>query len=177
MLVAANKPFFQWLKRLSKLDSFVATTSLSDRQLEEQFDMELVLRFIIFRTLEEKRLRQIGDLGDFVTDEMVALSDRFSQFKDIEEQAFTLTFDSLDKSLGYDAFRKYDTAKKRFLGSFSISAFEVVACGVGYNVPNLVRSRTRLSSRKFYGSGKTRISSRLPGQVFERRLVFRRPFH
>jgi hypothetical protein len=39
----------------------------------------------------------------------------------------------LDSVLGDDAFRRYDQKKDRFLGGFSVSAFEAVAIGIGYN--------------------------------------------
>jgi hypothetical protein len=51
MLVAANREFFQWLNELSENPNFENCVTLSDRSYIEQFDKELVLRFLIFRSI------------------------------------------------------------------------------------------------------------------------------
>ncbi len=57
-----------------------------------------------------------------------------------EEEAFRTTFSLLAKELGADSFRRYQAAKSRFVGGFSISGFEAVALGVGYNYKKLTTS-------------------------------------
>jgi hypothetical protein len=176
MLVAANKPFYDWLKKLAGFESFVNCTQLSDRPLEEQFDLELVLRFIVFRTLDEAGLRSVGDLGDFLTDRMMELSGRFSGIQEQEERAFEKTFAALDEKIGSDAFRKYDVAKSKFMGGFSISAYEIVGFGLGYNVddidnlsPEALREKIKAlwKNPEFVSSSGSgiRASSRIPKTV------------
>src|SRR5690242_4861279 len=46
ILVMLNRDFYGWLKQLSRDPNFVASTALSDRAIDEQYDMELALRFI-----------------------------------------------------------------------------------------------------------------------------------
>ena len=48
---------------------------------------------------------------------------------------FSDTFRFLDEALGEDAFRKWDGA--RFLGGFSISAFDAIAYGAACNIEHL----------------------------------------
>lgn len=64
-----------------------------------------------------------------------------------EEEAFRTTFQLLANTLGPNAFRRYDQSRNRFLGGFSISAFEAVALGVGYNFRNLDPASELLSER------------------------------
>jgi hypothetical protein len=137
MLVAANQPFYRWMKDLAACPGFNDCVLLSERASAEQYDLELVLRFLVFRRVQEHDLRNIGDLGEFLTDRMLALSPEFTEFKDTEKAAFTKTFDLLASTAAGNAFRKYDLDRRKFTGGFSISAFEVVALGVGYNIDSL----------------------------------------
>jgi hypothetical protein len=75
----------------------------------------------------------LGDVGEFLTDKAKALAqDKTFDFKR-EEAAFRETFATLASVLGDDSFRRYDKKKGRFVGGFSVSAFEAVAIGIGYN--------------------------------------------
>jgi hypothetical protein len=133
ILVMMNRDLYKWMRLLSEDAHFQACIALSERAVEEQYDMELVLRFIVFRSTPPASLTNLGDLGEFLTDKAKALAqDKTFDLKK-EEAAFRETFALLDSVLGDDAFRRYDQKKDRFLGGFSVSAFEAVAIGIGYN--------------------------------------------
>lgn len=131
ILVAAHPEFLNWLKTRAKSKSFVECTGLSDRQDEEQYNLELVLRFLVLRTLPVDRFSEIGDLGKFLTIEMKRLATSLPDWSAREAAAFDRTFSVLSETLVGDAFRRWNSEKGRFLGAFSISAFEVVAMGIG----------------------------------------------
>jgi hypothetical protein len=137
MLVGANQPFYRWMKELAAHPPFKECVTLSERAYDEQFDLELVLRFLVFRRIGERDLRKIGEIGEFLTDQMMALSTKFSEFRGPAKIAFTKTFDRLASSPGGDAFRRYDRTRQKFTGGFLISAFEVVALGLGYNIESM----------------------------------------
>jgi hypothetical protein len=172
ILVMMNRDLYKWLRNLSKDANFGTCVALSDRALEEQYDMELVLRFIVFRTMAESLLISVGDIGEFLTDEAKARAqDKAFNYKS-EEKAFHKAFALLAETLGDDAFRRYDAQKGRFLGGFSVSAFEAVAIGIGYNPVKADTKRAQLitgvkamwSAPEFVensGSG-IRASSRVP---------------
>src|ERR1035437_5527425 len=89
----------------------------------------------------------VGDLGEFLTDEAKARAqDKGFNYKS-EETAFRETFALLAKTLEDDAFRRYDAQKGRFLGGFSVSAFEAVAIGIGYNPVKAMAKRAQLPDR------------------------------
>jgi hypothetical protein len=122
ILVMLNREMYNWMKQLSRDSNFVECVALSERAVEEQYDMELVLRFLVFRTLPPPDLVNLGDLGEFLTDKASELArDESFDYKG-EEQAFKETFGILKKRLGDDAFRRYDPVRKRFGGGFSVSA-------------------------------------------------------
>lgn len=129
ILVEISRDMYFWLKALAEYSSFRNCTLLSDRALDEQYDydMELVLRFIVFRSLSIDALGQIGDLGDFLTNELIRIAQSNTFDQQQEEQAFKTTFDILDDSTGADSFRRFDANRLRFVGGFLVTPYEVFA--------------------------------------------------
>lgn len=136
LLVMINKGFFEWLKDLPKFEPFVATTALSDRPLEEAYDTELALRFVLLAQIPEGDIKSIGDVGVFLTERMTdaAQSKRFKRAP--VKQLFEETFTTLNKVLEDDTFKRYSSKKGRHEGGFLLSLFEVVALGVAFNIGN-----------------------------------------
>lgn len=133
ILVMMNPDLYKWVRTLSRDKNFMTCVALSDRSVDEQYDMELVLRFIVFRKMALAELRTVGDVGEFLTEKAKSIAqDKAFDFKG-EESAFRETFALLASTLEDDAFRRYDKAKERFVGAFSVSAYEALAIGMGYN--------------------------------------------
>lgn len=140
--------------------------------------------FFVFRTIDDNALKKIGDMGDFLTDSSIVLATSRQFNRKIEEQAFKTTFAALASILQEDSFRRYDFQRKRFSGSFLLSAFEAVAIGIGYNyesystsIPGDLGDRVRdlWKNKKFLsriGSG-VRGSQRVPHTIPLGRGVFR----
>jgi hypothetical protein len=172
ILVMMNRDFYKWIRDLSQDSNFIDCVALSDRAKEEQYDMELVLRFIVFRSMPQAELTNLGDLGEFLTEKAKVLAqDKGFNYK-AEEAAFRATFRILSSVLADYAFHRYDDQKGRFVGGFSVSAFEAVAIGIGYNTkkasadPARVEQKVKAmwSKKEFIensGSG-IRASSRVP---------------
>jgi len=76
----------------------------------------------------------VGDIGEFLNDRLSYLDTLSLSEKHNEGNAFRNTFKYIFGELEEHAFQRYDTVKSRFLGGFSISGFEVVALGIGYNI-------------------------------------------
>ena len=135
VLMMVNPDAYRWVADLARYDNFQECIPLSDRLRNQQYDLELVTRFVVFRRLEEKALSSVGDLGEFLTDKIAELaqSDRFSKTCATETEAFEFTFDRLATSLGEDSFHRYDAERGAYRGPFMISAFEPIAMGLGYN--------------------------------------------
>jgi Protein of unknown function DUF262 len=182
ILVMMKPNLYKWMRTLSRDQNFVYCVALSDRAIDEQYDMELVLRFIVFRTMPPTALGTIGDVGEFLTERAkdIAQDKSFDYRK--EESAFRDTFSLLNSTLEDNAFRRYDKKKQRFVGGFSVSAFEAVAVGVGYNPKVAMRNPSQLEKAvksmwaddEFVlnsGSG-VRASSRVPKIVPYGRAVF-----
>lgn len=136
LLVMTNKSLFDWLKDLPKNENFIFTTALSDRPLEEAYDVELALRFIVLAQIAESDIKSVGDVGVFLTDKMneIALNKKFKQLP--IKTLFDETFLIISDALGDDAFKRFSTKKNRHEGGFLLSLYEVIALGVAYNIAN-----------------------------------------
>jgi hypothetical protein len=167
ILISINPNMYEWLRQLSHDENFASCVSLTDRAIIEQYDVELVLRFLVFRNLEGEILRNIGDLDDFLTKKMEEMA--FSKELDMEKETgyFKNTFELLAMTTKSNSFRRYDPAKDRFLGGFLVSAFEAVALGIGYNIDLIYRDTINVEdkikqlwqTREFTGSAGSGINA------------------
>lgn len=136
LLVMINKKMYEWFRGLAQYEAFKTVTALSDRPIEESYDVELVLRFMILHDLDKTEFQSIGDVGIFLTDRVSALA-RSKDFPyKLNEKVFKDTFEILSKTIGESAFKRYSANKKRHEGGFLLSQFEVVALGLAHNVRN-----------------------------------------
>lgn len=177
LLVMSNRKYFNWVQLLSKKDSFKETLSLTERALEEAFDMELVCRLLIFSRKSEEELQQLDELGSYLNRETMAQA-RDANFPfELVEAAFNNTFAYLAENLQENAFRRFDVAKNRYVGPLLVSLYEVI--GVGFS--HLLQSGGALPPRQeflarhqklwsdlgpsnFVGSG-IRASTRVPETI------------
>ena len=187
MLIMANPAAYHWIAELAKDESFQTCVSLSDRAQLEQYDVELVTRFLVFRRLGEEGLKSIGDIGEFLSDKIldIAEDNDFESTREVEEEAFRFTFGRLSEALEDRSFRKYDLQKERHSGGFSISAFEPMALGLGFNFEHYSQGANQIPdieaiSKKIWsdeeflqhsGSG-VRASSRVPTSIPLGRQLF-----
>ncbi|WP_326429339.1 DUF262 domain-containing protein [Stutzerimonas frequens] len=134
LLVMINREFYEWLKSLRELNDFIETTALSDRPLEEAYDTELALRFIILSSIDQQDLKAVGDIGSYLTDKAAETAVDSSFDKHLRRGLFEQTFALLNRCMGEQAFKRFSVGKGRHEGGFLLSLFEVVALGVGYNL-------------------------------------------
>ncbi len=186
ILIMENPQAYKWLAGLSDDPNFNSCIALSERALLEQYHVELVVRFLVLRSLETSALGSIGNLGEFLTDEMVKFvqPDKFHEFQKEGEEAFKFTFAKLAETLEDHSFHKYDAEKGKYRGGFLISLFEVIAGGLGYNfkkymdsapLPDIESiSKNLWQDKEFVGNSGTgvRASSRIPATIPLGRKLF-----
>jgi len=150
VLVWMNEPFYDWMQdELAQNEAFTECVLLPERLEEQQYRMELILRFLVFFKMKETDLRRIKDLGEFLNDQNRAIAGDKGFDRKRHRIVFANTFLILNEAVGSDAFRKFDVKTGAFRGGFLISAFEAVALGVAFNIDrwtNTSSSRKRLRS-------------------------------
>lgn len=136
LLVAVSSEFFAWIERLASRDSFVACTLLSERLIDERFDLELVLRFLILHAKPEAELTlsSLKDFSQVLDDKSIALASVYPEHSRKLERVFVDTFEHIAANGADNIFRKWDAESGEFKGSFLNTAFEVFGLGVGFHV-------------------------------------------
>ncbi len=133
VLISLSRNDYDWLREMSQLEDFQNCVAVSDRAREEQYDVELALRFVVLWKEDVRKVRQIGDIGEYLTEVLVHRATKGSLQSEETSLAFTTTFRLLANALGSDSFRRYSTERDRFQGGFLISAFEAIGLGLGFN--------------------------------------------
>ncbi|MEN3942147.1 hypothetical protein WJU23_12695 [Prosthecobacter sp. SYSU 5D2] len=132
LLLMINADFFKRLAKLGKYQNFIDCLPLTEKQIAEQYPLELVVRFITLRKASSTDLSQMPDLGPWLTDRITNLAENKEFDWNLEERCFYRTFDALAQTLQDDTFRRFSHVKSRAEGAFLISVFEVIALGIGY---------------------------------------------
>ena len=180
MLISIDRNAFEWMQQLRTNESYQECIALTDKAKDEQYDMELVLRFLALCSTSNEEVKAIGDIGEYLNDYMVDRATEGVFINDAQKRLFEGSFDLLAATLKDDSFRKYDSFDRAFKGGFLISAYEAVALGVAENLEawNRIdesgrneqiadRIRCLWNNRDFLdgiGSGK-RASQRIPVTV------------
>jgi hypothetical protein len=128
-LVAVDEPFMLWLEDLSRFEPFRHTLALTDYALEQKYDQELALRFLVQERLTPEVLKGVDDFASFLTLQAQALALDTQYDRQAAADRFRALFQALDSALGADAFRKFDPKTERFSGGFMLSVFEVITAG------------------------------------------------
>lgn len=126
LLIMVNKDFYNKIDNMSKNQDFQNTISLTENSISQSYDKELVLRYLIYKNCNPQDISRSSELGSFITDKMIefATSDKLNM--DYEIEVFDKTFKLLNENLEDNAFRKFSKEKNKFIGPFSISAYECI---------------------------------------------------
>lgn len=130
------------MRELSNYDQFQDTISISERNVNEQYDMELLLRFIIFSKIEMDSFGKTSDIGQYLTSKMIEIAKDKKFNADFSEKQFKAVFNLLSNTTGSNSFKRFNDGK--FKGGFLLSPFEVIACGLGYNYPDNLPSPEKI---------------------------------
>ncbi|WFR99589.1 DUF262 domain-containing protein [Rhizobium tumorigenes] len=132
MAVSINRPFYDWLIALSSDDNFVATTRQTETALKAQAGVELVLRFLAFRSVPY----QSGlDVHEYLDQALITMASDDTFDRNAKGAEFTLAFQYINDALGSDAFKRWNGAT--FGGKFLMSVFEVISKGISENLAAL----------------------------------------
>lgn len=134
LIVMTNPDFMDWLEELRDTEDFQSSVAPSDKQSEEQYDLELVVRYLVLANSSEDALSQFRDLRALLTRTILDYAEDEDFDRVAQQELFEETFEVLNDALNGSAFRRYDDSKERFLGGFSVSAFEVVTVGVSEHI-------------------------------------------
>jgi hypothetical protein len=136
LLVGASPEFFAWLQQLAHHPSFESTVQLAPSDMDVQYDVELVLRFLVLHKRPETELTvtALRDFPQVLDDESLKLAEAYPRGADRLAKTFRATFDHVEAHGGESVFSRWDARTSAFRGAFLNSAFEIIALGLGYHI-------------------------------------------
>lgn len=146
LLVMLNPEMFADVEDMSLHPSFLATVPLSEQKESQAYRQELVVRFFSQRAYKGGESELNKEYGEYLTDwlrKVAASDDRGTG--GVDSSIFASCFDTIERALGEDAFRRYDGS--RHLGPFSISGYEFITSGVVANLDRWTGRTTELAER------------------------------
>lgn len=129
IMIMVNPEKFTWFNDLTSDQNFLETLSLSDRLLEEQYHMELGLRFIALSFFDYNIKKDVSDYLDEINELILDKDQEFLQSISVN---FRATFQMLSRILGEKSFKKYNGTD--FKGKFLESSFEAISTGLSKNL-------------------------------------------
>jgi hypothetical protein len=132
-LIMRDSSFFEWMESLRSDDNFQNSIGISNRRYDESYDAELVTRFFVLLNTPGDSLKGIKDnIDTFLSREIFQFVDSGASFdREFQGNLFKSTFKLINDAAGDNSFRRFDIAKGRFTGPFSVGAFEAITVGVG----------------------------------------------
>ncbi|MDO9359892.1 MAG: DUF262 domain-containing protein [Polaromonas sp.] len=125
-----SSTFNDFISRLNDDASYRLTISnLTDEQVDQWYDQELVLRFFALKNWREGFVHNVGD---YLTEYLERVSDN-AHPKHVafdyatEEQIFRTTFKLLAEAFGDKAFSRSNKANTDFVEAFGVYHFEAIA--------------------------------------------------
>ena len=140
LMIMLDESFYDKVNKLKEYENFQKCLTLSQDKLDQEYHMELILRFFIAKhrkTNYENYKMSITLLKDFIDDETAELISDKDFNIDHEVETFKKTFDFLKNTLESNSFKKYNADENKFKGQFSIASFELIASGVANNLDKL----------------------------------------
>ena len=136
-----EKPFaINLLHDLAKQDNFSNSVALSDKDIENAYNEEVVLRFLAYTQIPNKFVKYGNSVKDFLDNYL----ENDIHEKDIPNIKinFNNFFDFMEKEFGENSFRTL--RKGKYIKGFKISKFEALSIGLKDNFDKLK------DNKKFY---------------------------
>lgn len=133
LMLMINKEFYSDFVEMSDNELFKEIIDISDKNKQEQFEKDLITRYLVARNSNLDRINSQEDIKKFLTEQIITLMNNEEIDMDKEKLDFKETVKILNETLGKDSFKKYYEEKGEFEGSFSLSVYEAILCGISEN--------------------------------------------
>lgn len=158
LMIMINKSLYELINTLHDDTNFKECTPLTDMQTDERYDVELVVRYLLYISFSEAYLDDIDksrSMDTFLTEEL----EKYAQQRDcasIEEvqDKFHRIFALLNEIYGENVFKKYQ--EERFKGPIMLAAFESIIPGLFLNLDywELHKEELREQIKGLYACGE-----------------------
>lgn len=133
ILVMKNEEIYKKLKEMSEYENFRRAIPISEKEIEEQGYLELVVKYFVLR-YSQLNVSDSENFNNFLTDEILELINQNTIDYDAEKETFQKTFDLLFEVMEESAFKRYDSEKEKNTGAVLVGAYEAIIPGLSDNL-------------------------------------------
>lgn len=150
LLIMINRDLYIKLTELKKNQDFQSCLPLPEAKSMKEFDMELIVRFLLYTSFTQQKLLSVdknGSMDEFLTTELenyASDSKIIGNYKEVEN-SFNQLFYLLNKLLGENTFKKFSSGK--FKGSVMVAAYEAIIPGLCTNLTYWSKHESDLESK------------------------------
>lgn len=131
LLVMINKQLYEYICELNRNEHFNNCLPLTDNKADERYDLEYVVRYILYTSLSKCDIDKINknrNMDVYLTEQIEIIAQNNNIDLDEKKDKFNRIFKLLDDKLGDAAFKKYKNGN--FTGPVVVSAFESIIPGL-----------------------------------------------
>ena len=135
LMVMINSEFYHYMVKLSSYTNFITIVNITDKKIEEQYDKELIIRFLILLLTDISNVNSQDDMESFLTETTIEIAEHYdSERMKLIEERFIETCDLLFTNFQDSVFRKYDNVENLHKGQFFLGLFEAIFVPVYKNL-------------------------------------------
>lgn len=154
LIASESGDCLKWLGELARDPDTAEILALSDRQLDRQYDIELILRFFFLVETEELIQSSLASFSKILDDYGVGIARDFGGDRtDRLGECFVETIELIQDTVGAKLFRRYYREEDAFRGPFLNTSFEALGTSVGYSIFRELPVRLDLeaAAKEFWG--------------------------
>lgn len=137
LMIMSNSNFYEFVYKISKDDRFVQSTPLSTRMVDEQYRMELIIRYLIAVNCDiSTAKKEYTDLAPFLDDKTLELCSDESFNFELQEKIFYGILDILSSIPDIDMENVFKKYTDKFSGAVLSSAFLTITSGLAKTIKN-----------------------------------------
>lgn len=129
ILVMKDEDIYKKYKALSEYENFRRSLPISEKDIEEQGYLELVVKYMVLRYSEFK-VSDSENFNNMLTDEILKLQNEKVVDFNTEEDLFKKVFDLIVDVMDDAAFKKFDKEKSKSTGAVLVGAYEAIIPGL-----------------------------------------------
>jgi len=149
LMVMIDKKIYEVMNELHDNIDFKTCTPLTDSQFEEQYGLELVVRYLLYVEFTDTFIAEIDktrNMDAFLTEELEVYAQSRTEYLLAEtKKQFFRVFSLLNNILGENSFKKFHNDK--FKGPLMIAAFEAIIPGLAWNLDYWETNKDELRER------------------------------
>lgn len=149
LMIMINKSLYELINELHSDSNFKECTPLTDAQADERYDLELVVRYLLYVSFTDEFLESIDksrSIDVFLTEELEKYAlNKNNSFINESKEKFYRIFTLLKEVNGENIFKKYQDG--RFKGPVMIAAFESIVPGIYSNLEYWEKNRNILGAK------------------------------